>query len=43
MICILRSAFSAEEVKDPTGAGDSFAGAFMVILANYDILKLGSY
>ena len=32
-------AFPVEEVKDPTGAGDSFAGAFMGYLANYDILN----
>ncbi len=32
-------AYPVEQVKDPTGAGDSFAGAFMAYLANYSLLK----
>ena len=32
-------AYPLEEVKDPTGAGDSFAGAFMGYLANHNILN----
>lgn len=32
-------AYPVEEVKDPTGAGDSYAGAFMAYLANYSLLK----
>ncbi len=32
-------AYPVENVIDPTGAGDSFAGAFMAYLANYSLLK----
>lgn len=32
-------AYPVETVKDPTGAGDSFAGAFMAYIANYPILS----
>lgn len=32
-------AYPVEKVKDPTGAGDTFAGAFMAYLANYSLLK----
>jgi len=32
-------AYPVENVKDPTGAGDSFAGAFMGYLADHDLLN----
>lgn len=32
-------AYPVERVCDPTGAGDSFAGAFMAYLANFNLLK----
>jgi len=32
-------AYPVEKVCDPTGAGDSFAGAFMAYLANFNLLK----
>ena len=32
-------AYPVEEVKDPTGAGDCFAGAFMAFLANHPVLN----
>lgn len=32
-------AFPVEKVKDPTGAGDCFAGAFMAYLANHAVLS----
>lgn len=32
-------AYPVAKVKDPTGAGDSFAGAFMGYLANFDIIN----
>jgi sugar/nucleoside kinase (ribokinase family) len=32
-------AYPVETVKDPTGAGDCFAGAFMAYIANYPVLN----
>ena len=35
-VCVAMPAFPTGEVKDPTGAGDSFAGGFMGSLASED-------
>jgi ribokinase len=32
-------AYPVKKVKDPTGAGDSFAGAFMGYLADHDFVN----
>jgi len=34
--CFVLPAYPTEDVKDPTGAGDSFAGAMMGYLASVD-------
>ena len=40
--CFVLPAFPSTNVKDPTGAGDSFAGAFMGYLAEVDKTDIGS-
>lgn len=39
-VCVAMPAFPSAEVKDPTGAGDSFAGGFMGSLAAADEFNL---